>query len=213
MKRVTTECMVTSGASELASDAAAPKRVPSSASRSNVRSTSAQQVPSRLAGTTLPHAVWPQHAVLMTARMLSVQLLKFQHANASKSASQRQSTAAKSSIASATRADASSSVIATAQQAMSFSQSSRESAATDQSASGSNALQLHTFHQLTLKPLLLQLTPPQALSPALQVPQRVHHHQSSVSMLRAVSDTTVKTGAHQRSHARSTHATLSATSR
>ena len=75
MKRVRAECMVTSGTSELASDAAAPQKVTFSASRSNVRSTSAHKIPSRLVPTTLPHAVLPQHAVLMSARMLSVQLL------------------------------------------------------------------------------------------------------------------------------------------
>ena len=147
MRRVTSETMVISGLSEIASDAAAPPKAPFSASRRNARSTLAQKIPSRLASTTLPHAAWPQHVSvsLMTARMLSVQLLSFQHARPSKSASQRQSTAANSSIASATRADASSSVIAIAQQAMSFSQSSRESAATDQSASESNVLLLLTL--------------------------------------------------------------------
>lgn len=214
MRRVTSETMVISGLSEIASDAAAPPKAPFSASRRNARSTLAQKIPSRLASTTLPHAAWPQHVSvsLMTARMLSVQLLSFQHARPSKSASQRQSTAANSSIASATRADASSSVIAIAQQAMSFSQSSRESAATDQSASESNVLLLLTLHQLRLLTSLQQLTAPPPLSPALQVTQPVHHHQRSVSMMRAVSDITVKAGAQKRSHARSTHATLSTTS-
>lgn len=217
MMMVLHEHMVKSGPSAIASDAAALLRARLSVLRRSARLESAQQVPSRLASMHLLPAATPQHAVQtqMSARKLTAQQLLFHDAKPTRCASQGLSTCvAKSSIASATRADASSSLIVIAQKAISFRTPSRELAAQHQSASGSNALPPHllTLHQLRQLKSLHQLIPPPQLSPALQVLQPVHHVQSSVSIMRAVNDITAKAGAQMTSHARSTHATLLTTS-